>query len=479
MPVELKVPSAGESVAEVEIAEWLKKEGDSITPNDDIVMLDSAKTSLPLPSPITGTLKQILKQQGEVALVGEVIAILEEGAPAGTEKTQTEKTGAQNGATAPVTSQAAQPMPVAEPAAEWAKPAVSAEESTQQTPKTPTPPAKTTKKNNKSSEAFVMPAAAREMAQSGIEQSEVTPSGPGGRMLKEDVQNAKAKREQAESVEGEHNVAQTQVAQGEVVSKTEVRQPTPQVTAQPTPQATPPSERAQAGEGEQVVPMTMMRRHIAQRLVEAQQNAALLTTFNEVDMSAVMNMRKQFQDDFTKKHSIKLGFMSFFVKASVEALKAFPAVNAEIRGRDLVYKNYYDIGVAIGGGKGLVVPVIRDAEHLGFAAIEKQIMDFAGRAKDGTLKPEELEGGTFTITNGGIYGSLMSTPIINPPQSGILGMHAIQERPVAENGQVVIKPMMYLALTYDHRIIDGREAVSFLVRIKQCLENPTRLLLEV
>ncbi len=225
--------------------------------------------------------------------------------------------------------------------------------------------------------------------------------------------------------------------------------------------------------------MTMLRRHIAQRLVEAQQNAALLTTFNEVDMSAVMNMRKQFQDDFTKKHGIKLGFMSFFVKASVEALKAFPAVNAEIRGRDLVYKNYYDIGVAIGGGKGLVVPVLRDAEHLSFAAIEKQIAEFAGHAKANTLKPEDLDGGTFTITNGGIYGSLMSTPIINPPQSGILGMHAIQERPVAENGQVVIRPMMYLALTYDHRLIDGREAVSFLVRLKQCLENPTRLLLEV
>ncbi|HEY0076153.1 MAG TPA: 2-oxoglutarate dehydrogenase complex dihydrolipoyllysine-residue succinyltransferase, partial [Abditibacteriaceae bacterium] len=385
-----------------------------------------------------------------------------------------QKTSAQNGAATEVASQAAPETPTAEPAAEWAKPAVATPESTpHQTPEATTNPPKATKKSNKNTEAFVMPAAARELAQSGVEQSEVTPSGPGGRMLKEDVQSVKAKREQAESVEGEHK--QAEVTPVEVAPQTEViRQTIP-----PAPQAASTNERAQAGEGEQVVPMTMLRRHIAQRLVEAQQNAALLTTFNEVDMSAVMGLRKQFQDDFTKKHGIKLGFMSFFVKASVEALKAFPAVNAEIRGRDLVYKNYYDIGVAIGGGKGLVVPVLRDAEHLSFAAIEKQIMEFAGRAKDGTLKPEDLEGGTFTITNGGIYGSLMSTPIINPPQSGILGMHAIQERPVAENGQVVIRPMMYLALTYDHRIIDGREAVSFLVRLKQCLENPARLLLEV
>jgi 2-oxoglutarate dehydrogenase E2 component (dihydrolipoamide succinyltransferase) len=476
MPVELRVPSAGESIAEVEIAEWLKKEGDAITPNDDIVMLDSAKTTLPLASPITGILKQILKQQGEVALIGDVIAILEEGTPAGTQKAST-----QNGTATEVTSQAAPETPTAEPAAEWAKPAVATPESTpKQTPEAATNSTKATKKSNKNSDAFVMPAAARELAQSGVEQSEVTPSGPGGRMLKEDVQNVKAKREQAESVEGEHKSAQAEVTPVEV-TPVEVAPKTEAVTqtAQSTPQAVSTTERAQASEGEQVVPMTMLRRHIAQRLVEAQQNAALLTTFNEVDMSAVMNLRKQFQDDFTKKHGIKLGFMSFFVKASVEALKAFPAVNAEIRGRDLVYKNYYDIGVAIGGGKGLVVPVLRDAEHLSFAAIEKQIMEFAGRAKEGTLKPEDLEGGTFTITNGGIYGSLMSTPIINPPQSGILGMHAIQERPVAENGQVVIRPMMYLALTYDHRIIDGREAVSFLVRLKQCLENPARLLLEV
>lgn len=450
MPVELKVPSAGESIAEVEIAEWLKKEGDAITPNDDLVMIDSAKTTLPVASPITGVLKQILKQQGEVAAIGEVIALLEEGAAA--------SSSASTGASAP----AATPAPAA--------PSESKTKSTQ---------------NGNTKDAFVMPAAAREMAQSGVEKSDVTPTGPGGRILKEDVQaaqssksvapvanetSAKDERLAAEHVDGEHTAPKLEKP---VEAKT---------TAPSAPKETPkPASIAptQPGEGENVVPMTMLRRHIAQRLVEAQQNAALLTTFNEVDMSAVMNLRKQFQDDFTKKHGIKLGFMSFFVKAAVEGLKAFPAVNAEIRGRDLVYKNFYDIGVAIGGGKGLVVPVLRDAEHMSFAAIEKQIAEFATKAKDGSLKPEDLEGGTFTITNGGIYGSLMSTPIINPPQSGILGMHAIQERPVAENGQVVIRPMMYLALTYDHRIIDGREAVSFLVRLKQSIENPTRLLLEI
>jgi 2-oxoglutarate dehydrogenase E2 component (dihydrolipoamide succinyltransferase) len=451
MPVELKVPSAGESIAEVEIAEWLKKEGDAITPNDDLVMLDSAKTTLPLASPVTGTLKQILKQQGEVVAIGEVIALLEEGAPAATEATAAEPAVEWN--------KEATPAAAAEPAKEALKPAAPAKSSG----------------NGKKDEPFVMPAAAREMAQSGVEKSEVTPTGPGGRILKEDVQNAqsaKAERAAAESIDGERTAP---------VDAPKAA-PKPAAPAAPKPAASKPAPLTaptQPGAGEEVVPMTMLRRHIAQRLVEAQQNAALLTTFNEVNMSAVMEMRKQFQDDFTKKHGIKLGFMSFFVKASVEALKAYPSVNAEIRGRDLVYKNFYDIGVAIGGGKGLVVPVLRDAEHMGFAAIEKQIAEYAGKAKDGTLKPEDLEGGTFTITNGGIYGSLMSTPIINPPQSGILGMHAIQERPVAENGQVVIRPMMYLALTYDHRIIDGREAVSFLVRIKQSLENPARLLLEV
>lgn len=225
--------------------------------------------------------------------------------------------------------------------------------------------------------------------------------------------------------------------------------------------------------------MSPMRRKIAERLVQSQQTMALLTTFNEVDMFAVMELRKQYQDQFVKKYGIKLGFMSFFVKAAIEALKEFPAVNSEIVDRSVVYKNYYDIGVAVGGGKGLVVPVIRNADHLSFSEVEQTISDFGQRAKNNQIKLEELQGGTFTISNGGVYGSMLSTPIVNPPQSGILGLHNIIERPIALHGQVVIRPMMYLALTYDHRIVDGREAVSFLKRIKECIESPSRILLEV
>jgi 2-oxoglutarate dehydrogenase E2 component (dihydrolipoamide succinyltransferase) len=237
--------------------------------------------------------------------------------------------------------------------------------------------------------------------------------------------------------------------------------------------------QGEAGREEEVVPMTRLRRTLAKRLVDVQQTAALLTTFNEIDMSEVMALRKQHGEAFLQKHNVKLGFMSFFVKAVVDALKQTPQVNAEVRGTDIVYKNYYDIAVAVGGGKGLVVPVLRNAERLSFAEIEIAIGDFGRRAKENKLKPEELQGGTFTISNGGIYGSLLSTPIINPPQSGILGMHAIQERPVAREGQVVIRPMMYVALTYDHRIVDGREAVTFLKRIKDDLETPARMLIEV
>lgn len=262
--------------------------------------------------------------------------------------------------------------------------------------------------------------------------------------------------------------------EGQVLKEDAVRH----VAAPPAPSHSLPAG-GDAARPEETVPMAPVRKVIAKRLVEAQQTAALLTTFNEVDMTEILALRKRYQDEFSKKHDTKLGFMSFFVKSAVEALKAFPAINAEIRGENIVYRNYYDIGVAVGGGKGLVVPVLRNAERMSFADVEKQIKDFGARAQAGKLKLEELQGGTFTVTNGGVYGSLLSTPIVNPPQSGVLGLHKIQERPVALDGQVVIRPMMYLALTYDHRLVDGREAVSFLVRIKDCIENPTRILLEL
>jgi 2-oxoglutarate dehydrogenase E2 component (dihydrolipoamide succinyltransferase) len=293
----------------------------------------------------------------------------------------------------------------------------------------------------------VMPSAQRVLAQAGVSASGVQGTGPGGRVLKEDA------------------VAAT-------------RAPVAAPAPASAPAAEPPRVVAGAREVE-VVRMSPLRKTVARRLLEAQQSAALLTTFNEVDMSSVMNLRNQYKDAFAKRHGVKLGFMSFFVRAVVEGLKQFPAVNAQIDGDSIIYHHYYDIGVAVGGGKGLVVPVIRNAEALGLAEIEATIADFGNRAKENRIKLDELQGGTFSITNGGIYGSLLSTPIINPPQSGILGMHGIQDRPIAVNGQVVIRPMMYIALTYDHRIIDGREAVSFLKAVKDLIEDPARILLEV
>ena len=293
-----------------------------------------------------------------------------------------------------------------------------------------------------------MPAARRILAERGVKPEEVPATGPGGRLLKEDA-----------------------LSYLERVEKSKAEQPTGEKKTLTSPDSDVREE--------EIIPMSPLRRRIAERLVEAQQTAALLTTFNEIDMTAVMALRRQYRESFEKKYSIKLGFMSFFVKASIEALKLIPQVNAEVRGTDIVYRNYYDIGIAIGGGRGLVVPVLRHAERMSFAEIERAIDDFARRAETNKLNLDELRGGTFTITNGGIYGSLLSTPIINPPQSGILGMHAIQERPVAREGQIVIRPMMYVALTYDHRIVDGREAVTFLRHIKGLLEDPARILLEV
>lgn len=405
MPVELKVPSLGESITEVIIGEWHKHEGDWVSRDETLVEIESDKATADFPAPVSGTVTKLLKKNGESAQVGEVIGYMEErNAPPA-------KGGASQSSAAPKGSPAPAPKSSPAPAAKSTGPA----------PVAGKEPAR------------VMPAARRELAERGLKPEEVTPSGPGGRLLKEDVL-----------------------------------------------QHTPKSRAAEASDREEeIVPMSPFRKRIADRLVAAQQTAALLTTFNEVDMTAVIALRAQYKDAFQEKYNVKLGFMSFFVKAVVEALKQTPQVNAEIRGNDIVYHNYYDIGVAVGGGKGLVVPVVRNAERLSFAEIEMAIGDFGRRARENQLKVEELQGGTFTISNGGIYGSLLSTPIVNPPQSGILGLHAIQERPVAVNGQVVIRSMMYVALTYDHRIIDGREAVTFLKRIKEVVEEPARMLLEV
>lgn len=412
MTVEVRVPGFGESITTVVLVEWLKKVGDQVNVGDDLVEVESDKATQKIASPAGGVIAKVLKNDGDSADVGEVVALIDESVTANTP------------AAAP-----ANPPSESAPA-----PSVAASESAPR----------------------VMPAAARAMAENGVSTSQVTPTGPGGRILKEDVQR------------------QISVAAAPPAKPAEPK-PAAVVAAPPKAIIT----KATGERSEKRQPMSPIRKRIAQRLVEAQHTAALLTTFNEVDMSGIMNLRKQHQDSFVERYGIKLGFMSFFVKAAVDALQAFPAINAEIQGGEIVYHNYFDIGIAIGGGKGLVVPVLRNAERMGFAEIELAIADFAKRAQNGQLSPQELTGGTFTISNGGVYGSLLSTPIVNPPQSGVLGMHAIQDRPVARDGQVVIRPMMYLALTYDHRIVDGREGVSFLKRIKDCVENPVRLLLDV
>ncbi|MFO0896932.1 MAG: dihydrolipoyllysine-residue succinyltransferase [Pirellulales bacterium] len=392
MATELKVPAVGESVSEVQIAQWLKREGEWADKDENLVELETDKASVEVPSPVAGTLTKLLKKPGDSAAVGEVIGYIEESAGKG------------------------QAASTAAPAAEPAKPA---------------PPKQEPKPEPVRAEAATAVA---------------PPPRPAAPAPAPRPAPAPAKSPQP-------------AARGELM-----------------PSRSPASGGSREDE---MVPMSPIRRRIAERLVQAQQQAALLTTFNEIDMTNVMQLRKEQGETFKQAFGVKLGFMSFFVKASIDALRLVPQINAEIRDNNVIYHNYYDVGIAVGGGKGLVVPVLRNAERMSFADIERTIAEFAVRARDNQLKLEELQGGTFTISNGGIYGSLLSTPIVNPPQSGVLGLHAIQERPVARDGQVVIRPMMYVALTYDHRIVDGREAVTFLRRIKEVMEEPTRLLLEV
>lgn len=391
MAMEIKVPAVGESISEVQIGEWYVAEGDWVAADADLVGLETDKATFDVPAPAGGKVTRILKKAGEMAAIGDLIGYFEEAeAPAGVEAAPKQD----------------QPQAAPAPAA--------------------------------GSSAKVMPAAAREMSQRGLSANQVTPTGPGDRILKEDVVRAG-------TGSGSYDSPASSGAMRE----------------------------------EEIVPLSPIRKRIAERLVDAQSSAALLTTFNEIDMSKVMSLRNQFKEAYIKKYEIKLGFMSFFVKAVVDALNLVPQVAAQMKGNNLVYRNYYDIGVAVGGGKGLVVPVIRNAERMSFAQIEMTIADFGQRARKNKITLDEMEGGSFTITNGGIYGSLLSTPIVNPPQSGVLGMHGIFERPIAVDGEVVIRPMMYVALTYDHRVVDGREAVTFLKRLKDVLEEPSRMLLEI
>ena len=416
MSVEIIVPTLGESVSDATVARWIKKAGDAVAADEPVVELETDKVTLEVPSPVAGRLDDIVAAEGATVEVGTLLARVAEGAAGA----PAEKTSAK-----PAEPAAAQPVaqPVAQPAAQ----------------NLTTGPADTQN---------LSPAVRRLVEEHNLNPATIAATGVGGRLTKGDVMAA-IKAPQA---------------------------PAPAAQIPAAPRATP---REVDAAREERVRMSKLRQVIASRLKTAQNTAAMLTTFNEVDMSAVMKMRAEYKDVFESVHEVRLGFMGVFVQAVIQALREFPAVNAEIDGTDIIYKNYYNIGVAVGTPQGLVVPVIKDAGNMSLADTEKAITDFGLRARDGKIKPDEMAGGTFTISNGGVYGSMMSTPILNPPQSGILGMHKIEKRAVVVDDQIVIRPMMYLALSYDHRIIDGREAVSFLARVKEMVEDPQRLLMGI
>jgi 2-oxoglutarate dehydrogenase E2 component (dihydrolipoamide succinyltransferase) len=416
MAIEVKMPNVGESVQEGVIHKWRVKSGDFVKRDDVLVELETDKATVEVVAENSGVI-EVLKKQGETVAVGQVLAKIDTDAKAqaGSSSVKTD---------VPVASSAVPPPP---PVANTSN----------------TSSVSTASQDSKS----LSPATRRAVDEHKIDVSGISGTGKDGRLTKADVlSNVGASSAESKSM------------------------PAPQVSL-PKIDSSKRAERREA--------MSMLRRKIAERLVHAQETAAILTTFNEVDMSAIMKLRNDYKDKFKEKYGVSLGFMSFFIKAAVEALKSYPAVNGWIEGQEIVYHDYYDIGVAVSSNKGLVVPVIKNADHLSFAELENVVGDYGKRARDGKLSVDEMTGGTFTVSNGGVFGSLMSTPILNPPQSAILGMHKIQDRPVVVNGQIVIRPMMYLALSYDHRIIDGKESVSFLVKIKDCIEDPTRLMLGV
>ncbi|UEM20378.1 2-oxoglutarate dehydrogenase complex dihydrolipoyllysine-residue succinyltransferase [Skermanella mucosa] len=419
MALEITVPVLGESVSEATVAKWLKKVGDSVAMDEPLLELETDKVTLEVNATSAGTLAEIVAEEGATVEVGALLGTLSDGAGA----------------------------PAAKPAE--SKPEAKAEPAPAPAPAAPAAPAA-------EQHDTLSPAVRKLIDDNKLKASDIQATGKDGRLTKEDVLRYLESR------------------------PTEMpATPAPAPAAKPAPKpAVPAGPRARAAQEERVR-MTRLRQRIAERLKEAQDTAAMLTTFNEVDMTNLLAVRNSYKDVFEKKHGVKLGFMSFFVKACITALQELPAVNAEIEGTDIIYKNYYDIGVAVGTPSGLVVPVVRDADKLNFAGVEKTIGALGKKARDGKLSMEELSGGTFTISNGGVYGSLMSTPIINPPQSAILGMHKTMERPMVVNGKIEARPMMYLALSYDHRIIDGKEAVTFLVRVKECIEDPQRILLDV
>lgn len=424
MSIDIRVPALPESVADATVLSWHKQPGEAVTRDENLVDLETDKVVLEVPAPADGVLTDIQFNVGDTVEADQILAVLDENAEPSAAPAKAEKP---------------------EPVSAGKRGPLEAE------PKPAPPPAPATEPKT-GSEPVLTPSVRRLVKELNIDASKIRGTGKNGRILKSDVMkylDTQDRQEHEQELEAVRSSAR------------------------------PVSELPQGARPEERVPMTRLRARIAERLLEAQSNAAILTTFNEVDLQAVMDLRNKYKDAFEKQHDTRLGFMSFFIKAAIEALKKFPEVNASVDGNDIIYHGYYDIGIAVGSPRGLVVPVLRDADRLSFSEIESSIKAFGKKAQDGTLSYDELTGGTFTISNGGVYGSMLSTPILNPPQSGILGMHNIQQRPVVVDGEIVIRPMMYLALSYDHRIIDGRGAVQFLVTIKQLLEDPARMLLNV
>jgi 2-oxoglutarate dehydrogenase E2 component (dihydrolipoamide succinyltransferase) len=418
MTAEIKVPNLGESVTEATVAKWLKHRGEAVAVDEPVVELETDKVTLEVPAPAAGTLAEILAEEGANLTVGAVLGRISEGVVVAAALPPLPARGEREGPAGPQSTEPRSGGRDVGPAQRASEGQPALERSG--------------------------PAVRKLITEGGLDAATITPTGPGGRISKADVIEALAR---------------------------------PEPASPPTPAL--PSPAATSAEREVRVRMTRLRRRIAERLKAAQNTAAMLTTFNEIDMGQTIALRERWREAFEKKHGVRLGFMSIFVKAAIVALKEIPGVNAEIDGDDIIYKNHYDIGVAVGLEQGLVVPVLRDADRMTFAEIEKTIAALGRNARDGKLSIEDLSGGTFTISNGGVYGSLLSTPILNPPQSGILGMHKIERRPVAAGDKIEIRPMMYVALSYDHRIVDGREAVAFLVRIKECVEDPSRLLFDI
>ncbi len=437
MATEIRVPTLGESITEATVAQWFKKPGDSVEADEPLVELETDKVTVEVPAPAAGVLSEILVSDGDTVEVGALLGEIGEGKGAPAKKEQPKKE---------------------EPKQEAAKEEAKSETKTQ---KAEAPAASKSDESEEEGSDALSPAVRKLIDEHDLDPAKIEGTGKGGRLVKGDVLKAIEKR-------------------GDVPSAPESK-PAQESKGPEAPQREEKREDTHEDRGarEERVKMTRLRKTIASRLKQAQDTAAMLTTFNEVDMTNVMAARKEYKDLFEKKHGVRLGFMSFFVKACIAGLRDIPAINAEIDGDEVVYKNYYNFGIAVGTDKGLVVPVVKNAQDMSLAEIEKAINDFGAKARDGNLKLEDLQGGTFTISNGGVYGSLMSTPILNMPQSGVLGMHKIQERPVAVDGKIEIRPMMYLALSYDHRIVDGKEAVTFLVRVKESLEDPQRLLLDL